>query len=553
MPNHTTSPLFTRRRLLGTAAAGVAAAAVGGPLLSGCSGASESAGGSGASVTLPTYVPFTGVKPDLAGDPTQGVMPGFFRYPSAGEQVKTVEGDVGTGGDFSSFVISYSPPPAALDKNAYWQAINKAMNVNYTSTLVPTDFDTKLAAMLTSDDLPDIVTMHVGVAYGLRKFEALAQSKFADLSDKLSGDGVKAYPNLARLPTDTWRYTLVDGRIFSTPTLRIPTNSVAFTRSDVISELGANPTPASAEEFEAMCKEVTDPNKSRYALANGQSSWLSSLFYPMFGLPNAWKANDDGTLVRDIETEGWVDAIAFVASLWKKGYWHPDSPTASSFDVEPLFTNGSVLVVSNSFVRYTVRGKLTFTVDVMPPFAADGGQASVYEGAQTDLLTFIKKGDDARVEESLRVINYLSAPFGSQENFLRTFGPEGTDHTLVDGVPTLTERGDTETNSLCLRFIAGGPDVLFAANGDSSMVKKLHAYQEKAAPRRLTNPTLGLYTEAVSQSSALEKQVTDTVNDVVLGRKPTSALTEAVTSWRANGGDKLREGYQEALAKQSGR
>jgi putative aldouronate transport system substrate-binding protein len=542
------SDLVLDRRSVVLGAGGLALTAVG-LGMSGCTPGGGSADiGGGEAVALPAQVPFAGVAPDLPGDPEAGINDGYFSYPLPDDQVRTVDREVGTGGDLTFFVETYSPPPPALAKNAYWQAINEALKVKASFTLVPSDVNTKAAAVLAGDDLPDIFTLHRDIAWSLRGYESVVPAKFANLSDYLSGAAAADYPNLARLQPEAWGPTVVGGQIYATPTMRIPTGSAVFCRPDVIAELGVNPQPADAAEFEELCRATTNPDQEQYTM--GGSGWLTGLFYPMFGVPNGWRQNDDGTLTKYFETEQWLQAVDYIAQTRKQGYWHPDSASAS-FDPEPLFASGRLMLYSDNFVRYTVRGKLTFEVGLMQPFAADGGPAAQFVTHPTDFLTFVKQADADRVQECLRVLDYLSAPFGSAENFLRTYGAEGADHTIKGGQPMLTERGETETSALCLRFVAGGPDVLFAANGDPDMVEKLHTYQKDGASRQLADPTAGVYAESATTTTQVEQQVTDTMNEVILGRKPHSALQEVVKTWRTRGGDKLREDYQ--LALQQGR
>ena len=73
---------FTRRSLL--AGTGGALLLGGSGLLSGCSSSSAAETNTGAAneaVTLPTYIPYTGVKPDLPGT-EQGVDPAFRNFPA---------------------------------------------------------------------------------------------------------------------------------------------------------------------------------------------------------------------------------------------------------------------------------------------------------------------------------------------------------------------------------------------------------------------------------------------------------------------------------------
>ncbi|GAB3536790.1 extracellular solute-binding protein [Arthrobacter tecti] len=538
---------LSRRSLLAAGGMGALALAAS-PLLTACTPGSTGAGsGAAGSAALPTYVPFTGLTPDLPGDPAKGINPAFLKYPT--DRVRTVEGEVGTGGEFSAFVVSFSPPPPPYAGNSYWKEINSALNIDFKPTLVPQEFQAKLATMLSSGDIPDLVTMYLGEAQAVRRFEDVAKSQFADLSEHLSGDAIEEYPNLARLAPDAWKSTYVDGRIYSTPTLRIPTSAVLYQRADLLEEAGANPNPTSGKEFEEMCAALTNPEKNRWAIAGETASSLSLVIYPMFGVPLGWGLND-GKLVKDLETPQWEEAIAFTAKLWKNGYFHPNSGASSGADVDGLFQNGTVALMQDSFVRYAVRADSEFTPSIMKPFSANGGEVISHEGSVMDLLTFVKKGSPERVKESLRVLNYLSAPFGSEEHFLLTYGVGGTDHTLTEGQPLLTDVGSSEVKSLCLRFIAGGPDVLHASNGNTAMVERMHAHQTEVSPLRVTNPTSGIYSAAASTSGAINQKVADTVNDVIVGRQPIGALKDAVKAWKSGGGDKMRADYEKGIEEQ---
>ncbi|GAA1726620.1 sugar ABC transporter substrate-binding protein [Isoptericola hypogeus] len=544
------TPHLSRRRFLGGASLGLAAAAFGGPLLSACSSSPSAGGAAGPAVSLPTYVPFEGPTPDLAGDVLKGINPGYFQYP-IDRLVKTVDGEVGSGGELSAFVVSFSPPPPGVSQNAYWQAINESLNVDFKPTLVPEDFATKLAAILTGGDIPDLVTMYKSDANGLRRFEDLARERFADLSDHLSGDAVKDYPNLARLPEDSWPLTLIGGRIYATPTLRIPTGSVGFFQPSVLDKYGANPNPRTPDEFEEMCKAFTDPGANRYALAGAPSAggapgWMAgSIFHPMFGVPYDWRLEDDGALTKDFETEEWTEAVAYVKKLWDGGYFHPDSPS-EGFDADPLFTNGSVALRQDSIVRYAVRNDDGLKPDIMPVYGPDG-TPTAYEGARTDFVTYIKKADDERVQECLRVLNWLSAPYGSEENYLRSYGVEGVDHTVEAGQPVITARGEAEVNPLCLRFIAGGPDVLSSSSNDRRLVEQMHQFQSEVSASRVKDPTEGLYSEAAIAGASEAQKVYDVQNDVILGRKDLSELGDVVASWRKSVGDKIRDEYLKGI------
>src|SRR5439155_5427391 len=81
------------------------------------------------------------------------------------------------------------------------------------------------------------------------------------------------------------------------------------------------------------------------------------------------------------------------------------------------------------------------------PLSHDGGKAiwHQYEGPLGK--TAIKKGSPERVKELLGILNYLAAPFGTQEYHLINYGPKDVDHTMdAQGNPVLTQKGLTDLN-----------------------------------------------------------------------------------------------------------
>ena len=62
-------------------------------------------------------------------------------------------------------------------------------------------------------------------------------------------------------------------------------------------------------------------------------------------------------------------------------------------------------------------------------------------GTRMITTTAMKKAPDDRVQELLRMLNWLAAPFGSQEDRLLSFGVPDVDYTLdAKGNPVPTDR-----------------------------------------------------------------------------------------------------------------
>jgi putative aldouronate transport system substrate-binding protein len=138
---------------------------------------------------LPTRVPISGPQPDLPGSADGLIDPGYINYPS--NPFKSVQETPGTGGDVNVATWTLLPPPVGMDSNALWQEANKQMNVTLRMNITPlADYQTtKLATIIASDDLPDILYIAPGtVVPGLPDF---LRAKCQDLTPFLAGDAVK--------------------------------------------------------------------------------------------------------------------------------------------------------------------------------------------------------------------------------------------------------------------------------------------------------------------------------------------------------------------------
>ena len=78
--------------------------------------------------------------------------------------------------------------------------------------------------------------------------------------------------------------------------------------------------------------ELTKPQQNQYGiLSQGGYQYSYDMntgngFYPsMFGAPNLWAVDSSGKFTHMWETDGYKQALAFAADLFKAGVFHPDS------------------------------------------------------------------------------------------------------------------------------------------------------------------------------------------------------------------------------------
>jgi putative aldouronate transport system substrate-binding protein len=551
------------RRTVLRGALSAAALAGTSPLLAACGNGSGNgpAESSNSGVLLPSYVPLTnGPVPDLPALPN-GVLAGFLKYPM--NPVSVTSGTPGNGSTVSAFIQIFSQVPTPESQNHAWQAMNKALGVNLDLELVPsTNYSDKLNVLVAGSGLPDLVQIGLDL---LPNLPALLEAEFQDMTEFLGGDAIKEYPLLANIPTVFWKAaTVYNGALYGIPIPRSIMGDVFYYRADVLDAKGLNPQPASYAEFASLCKELTDPKKNVWALTDpnnggGVAAAVGTLQFiqQMLGVGNSW-VQAGGKLTSAMEAPETTEALARTAELWQAGYIHPDSistPTESlTTDYKQWFNGGSALLDGDSwnawgaFYLQNVAGPSFKIGGMLPPAYDSGSKPVTWQQNPSFSFTAFKKASKSRIEELLRVLNWMAAPFGSAECLLKNDGVEGIDWTRQNGDVITTQTGQDEVGGLGLGYVASPPDVLYTGGLPQATIDT-YEFMKKSIPMSVANPTIGLYSRTDSeQGTDLMNQIVDTQNAIIQGQQPLSSWNAAVKTWRSSGGDQIRAEYEKAIA-----
>jgi putative aldouronate transport system substrate-binding protein len=540
-----------RRELLALGAGGLGALALSSSPLSVASALAASN-----SSAWPNYYPAPVAPPDIPGDAT-GLEPGYINFPR--ELVKLVNETPASGGDVTAMTLWVNPIPTPVDRNAAWQQLNEALGANIKMTLVPqADYAAKWGTVTASGDLPDL--MYISIVPVLPNVAAFVNSACVDLSEYLGGDAVKDYPGLANLPTACWSQGMIEGKLWGVPISRARSGWPMYVQITLLEKLGmAGDWPTNADAFKAFCADLTDPAAGRWAIGvtNDTTTGPYSMtwFQGVFGAPNKWRVQSDGSMLKDIETDEYQAALEFVRELVELGYISPD--VKANPDVSNDLFAGKIVMRANAWNAYKSlyvdnAKTLNQVYRTIPPFGHDGGPGSNLLGPGNFGWVAIKKSDPDRVRELLRVMNYLASPIGSQEFMVSKFGVEGVDYNYNEkGAPVYTDTGIAELpgapNTGPWGYAATPAPYLF-----SGEVPEFAQFASDAEKQLLAvgvaDPTLGHYSKADARMGAqLERLIFDRVSDIAAGRKPMSDLDQLVTDWRSQGGDQIRAEYEEAI------
>jgi putative aldouronate transport system substrate-binding protein len=557
---HTTA--LNRRGFL-RAAGGAVAAAAALTLTEACAPASfgpaapaapAASGGTSSGVAgLPTYVPFQGPKPDFPPS-ADGIVPaGYLTFPQ--NLVKATSGPVGKQGDEVAF-LSYSinPTPAQVDQNPAWQQVNKdlGLNLKFTYTALQ-DYNVKLNTVIASGQLPDMFTMNVLGVLIPNEYEFF-QSQCADLTPFISGDAVKAFPNLANLPQIAWRNCRFNGKFYALPRVTNAVGSTLLVQQNLLDEIGVKEIK-NKDDFSRVVKETT--RNGIYGMGGMQANTMQWML-EMFRVPNQWR-EAGGKFTKDWETPEYQEAVALLKSYWDAGYVHPDTPTYTAQQGAQPFYAGKFGMYPTNFFAFGIAWdrilgiNKNFRLNALLPVGFDGATAVQFQDWGGNQITVLKKGNPDRIKQVLGVLNYLASPFGSQEYLNLFYGQQGTDFNFDEkGNPVYTQTGQNNVQYITWQTIISPPPVLYDVF-DQNFVKVAHPIETAAHELAITDPTVGLYAPSnATKGAKLTQDMVDGVNQILFGRAEVNSLEGLVKTWRANGGDQIRSEYEDAFAKSKG-
>lgn len=530
-------PMLKRRTVLGGALSIGALAA--GTTLSGCrTNKNTPTEPKVNDVTLPDFVEYEGVKPDLPAT-AEGAPSGFFAYPE--DPKPSVTEPPLDGASMTLMTNIFSSLPTPKGQNAAWQAVEKGLGGTFDITIVPaSDYSTKFQTTIAGNKMPDAMLLDSSTIDDLPRF---LDATCADLTPFLSGEKVRDFPNLAAIPTIAWEQCVHGNRIFGLPIPRGITGGAGFVNTSILEEAGAS-MPTSIDDYFDVCKEINAPKQNQYAIINQKGNTFLIPLYLLHGVPNSWRLEGD-TLTKSYETEEYAATLEFGLKLAKAGFIVPGSDGIDGQTRKNYFKQRKAAFVYDGLPAMPDYRKSMQGQDVQP-YVPAGDKALVWADNIVFGQTVLKKADDERIRQLLATANYFAAPFGTAEHLLINFGVEGVDHERKNGVPTLTPKGEQELTAPWKYFVAP-KEAIF--DPDKDYVKAYHEAVNTMVPMAVPNPVANITSPTEDElGSKINKALTDVRDDILAGRAKMSAWEPAVEKWRKDGGDKIRDEYEQALA-----
>lgn len=535
--------MLNRRTMLGaTAALGVAGLASCRTQNDDPPGSDSSGGAGAAGEATPTYQAFAEVTPDVPGDPELGIPNGYFAFPENPPKI-------------TDYPLPQTDPinilsqgivaNVAIDDSSWYNMMREdtgndlPLNITLSS-----EYTQKFQTLIAGGDLPELMMIT-----GAPELPKLLESRFTDLTEFLGGDLVLDYPSLASIPTTAWSVSTLNGKLWGIPQPRPPAGQIMSTRGDLLIPKGIDKdqAPADGAELLELMKEMTDRDAGQFAMGALPSAWLMGTILEMVGAPNGW-SEEGGKFTQVYETEQYKEAILHTKEFWDAGVLHPNSFTEPSSN-STWWQGGVTQVYIQGFTNwlYFTQRQPEFDLGMITIPKWDGGGTA--EKHQSDpaygaYAAISKQDSPERVHEILRVMDYLAAPYGTDEYLRCNYGVEGEHWNMEDGVPTATDLVVDDPR----RLVYFGSQALADLTGPKSLVEAQGEYLREIMPTSKTNPTTGLYSDTqVSKGSAYVRNIGDTVGEIILGRKEMADFDNLVKQWQDGIGKDIRAEYEEAF------
>ncbi|HEY8744444.1 MAG TPA: extracellular solute-binding protein, partial [Chloroflexota bacterium] len=360
-------------------------------------------------------------------------------------------------------------------------------------------------------------------------------------------------PNLANIPTYAWQNSLVGGKIFGIPIARAITGNGMLYRDDWMKAAGLS-QPKNSDDFFNLMKAFTDAKNQRWGMASSNDSTFNmSFFMQMFNAPNGWRRESNGTLTNQVEAPEFPAAVAFMNKIYAAGYTYPDTANLNIQQAKAFFAAGKfgcywdgITASPQMWYDFNVADpKATFSL--MAPVAANGGKPTYFFSSGYYGYTAVSQKALPRIKEMLNLLDYGSAPLGSDEWRFLSFGIQGRDwNPGPGGIPVQTKTGQADGGNLM--NYAGSPPFTFFDSAFSQPTQIEWDFCKACVPLGIYDPTLGLYSATnAAKAASLSKLIADRVIAMVTGRSPLSEVKTLVSDWKSQGGDQIRKEYAAAL------
>lgn len=469
----------------------------------------------------------------------------------------------------------YQPDASAADAESFntmlsWQAYTEKFGVNFEWQHVSSDTANQIALVISSNDLPDFIlsTSPARAAeYGL-------QGAFMPLNDVIDQYMPNFKALLEQYPELKATITSPDGNIYYFPRAMIDEHVRQYTgwaiRTDWLEKLNMS-APTTVEEMYELLKAVKASDLNENGVVGDEVGYMGDVrdIIALFDVGTRATSNsydaliEDGKVVYGPTQEKFKVALEYVHKLYSEGLIDPDFPNNTSGKDAIATTVGNLInygSVNGMMGKYNkLIGKQVYT-GMVPPSTeyAKGVNLSGHPIIDAGFAGAICSTTQ-NVEEVAKMFDYW---YSEEGQLLFYFGIEGDTYTMVDGIPTYTEKAANNATITLNNYIntyigfystmaANVPAATYQqtllANGQNSVDANKIATANRSAKKV---PNLSFTADEIFEKAVMETDINtyvqENVEKFVRGERNLDEFDAFVSELEAMNVDRLVEIWQAA-------
>ncbi|EPH96012.1 ABC transporter, solute-binding protein [Enterococcus faecalis 13-SD-W-01] len=416
----------------------------------------------------------------------------------------------------------------------------------------------RLTTALASDELADIVTLQMAMLQNSSVRSALTSGMFWDVKDYLD-----EFDNLSKISEDRIESASINGALYGVPMQRDYARGGLVIRKDWLDNLGLE-VPTTMDELYEVARQFTenDPDGNGVDDTTGIVDRAPSdirftsfkLFTSYFGAPNIWGVDDNGNFTPEFETEGYMKALNFSRDLFENGYLAQDFAVTQKTDQQQQFAQGRAGIYTGmvDIRNLRVMGEgIQDEMELVPVNKISDGEGGDYhvwsEGNGIGGLLAIPKSVVKDEDHLRRVLQFIDDLLDEESYKLMTGGIEGTHYQLTDDGALEYIDMDLWQQDVQPLSSSRPSEISFSfkdADEDKELSNQLIKENEAFA---VLNPAVPLDSATNNEvGSEIEKIIVDATVQYIMGQIDEDGFQQAVENWRAQGGDRIVEEYEEA-------
>lgn len=362
----------------------------------------------------------------------QTEAPEEFSYPTSGSLTFWQWANGNVTANYASF---RETPAAGYVKEA------TGIDINWIDDHSNTDEAFQL--MTTSDKLPDLIGTGWGGYNGgpAGAYEDGLAIKLNDVIDQYMPNFkafMEANPEMAKDICDD------NGDIYYIPQINADTGlytNGSYLRTDMLEKVGME-MPTTLDGFHDLFVAV----KEELGVTPYTTTWSDLLGWSFiswaYGIGNTeYVVDDNGNAVYNRTSENYKEFLQTLNAWYEEGLIDADIATIASADARAKVINGEAFASQGwlgSGIQPVAQASDEWDIQaIATPALTEGGKATdTYRDYNVTNNGVVISPDCENVELAARYLDYW---FSEEGILLASFGKEGVDYTMVDGVPTFTD------------------------------------------------------------------------------------------------------------------